>query len=131
MLTILTRYADSGLHERVLQFGRSRRLARVSLSQVLAQYLMEVSVPDRVRAVQEFCLEGAEGCLLDHIEILFDPQLQVDPLRWLEQRARDREIFVVWPGEYDGQKLSHAEPGHPEHQKFDLGGFAAIKTECI
>jgi hypothetical protein len=92
---------------------------------------MEVSVPDRVRAVQEFGLGVAGGCLLDHIEILFDPQLQVHPLRWLDQRAKDRGVYVVWPGDFDTHHVSYAVPGHPEHQKFDLGGFAAIKTECI
>ena len=131
MLTILTRITDVGPSEDVHQTRRFRRLARVNISQVLAQYLMEVSVPERPRAAQEFSVEGAGSCLLDHIEILFDPHLQVHPLRWLEQRAKDRDIVVIWPGEYDGQHLTYAAPGHPEHQRFDLASYPAISTECL
>lgn len=131
MLTILTRITGAVPLERVRQLERSRRLAWVNLSQVLTRCLMEGTVPDRPRAVQEFDLEGAGGCLLDHIEVLFDPQLQVHPLRWLEHRAKDRDVHVVWPGDVDGQHMSYAAPGHPEHQRFDLAIYPDIKTECI
>lgn len=131
MLKILTPSPEPGPNKQVFQFERSHRLTRVNLSQVLAQYLMESSILDRPRTVQEFTLEGVGGYLLDHIEILFDPQLQVHPLRWLEQRAKDGDIYVVWPGDVDEQHLSYAAPGHPEHQRFDLASHPTVNTQCI
>ena len=36
--------------------------------------------------------------LLDHLEILFDPALEQDPLRLLQGVSRDRTVVAAWPG---------------------------------
>lgn len=56
--------------------------------------------------------------LLHRIEILFEHQLQLDPLKSLQQIARRHGLLVVWPGTYDGRYLTYAEPWHPEYCRY-------------
>lgn len=57
--------------------------------------------------------------LLDNIEILFDKDLQQDPLRLLQGVSRNQVVVASWNGTYDGGKLSYAESGHPEYRVYD------------
>lgn len=131
MLTILNPNSESGLKERVLFFARTKNLVIVNLSMTLAETLAESSVSERAEIVRLYDFDNNSTYLLHNIEILFELQLQVDPLRWLEYRARSHRLYVIWPGGFDDQHLSYAEPGHPEHQRFNLGDFPAIKTQSI
>ncbi len=51
---------------------------------------------------------------LGDIEILFDRQLQQNPVRLLEQFGKRYKLVVSWPGECDGNNLTYATPEHPE-----------------
>jgi hypothetical protein len=55
--------------------------------------------------------------LLDHIEILFNPELAQDPIKLLQSLSRNRTLVVSWPGAYDGATLLYAEPGDPEYYR--------------
>ncbi len=89
------------LSERLLQLTRKQRALRVS--RILAEILGG--------------LDG-EAVLLDHLEVLFDPQLAQDPLRLLQGLARNRTVVAAWPGGYGGEVLTYAEPGHPEWRRY-------------
>jgi hypothetical protein len=53
--------------------------------------------------------------ILDNIEIVFDPELKRNPLQLFRHISRNHTIIVSWPGKYENQKLSYAEPYHPEY----------------
>ena len=57
--------------------------------------------------------------LLDNIEILFDNDLEQNPLRLLQGLARKRKIVASWGGMYKDGKISYAEPWHHEYRKYD------------
>jgi hypothetical protein len=61
---------------------------------------------------------GKDTVLLDNTEILFDPVLQQDPLRLLQQVSRNRTIVAAWNGKFEGGTLIYAEPDHPEYRKY-------------
>lgn len=102
------------------------RLINVNLE--LAQRLLELTERERPLRAQRFLEElVAEGdaslVLLDNLEILFDPKLQLDPLRCLQRLSRHRSIVAAWSGEVIGEDtrqktLTYAEPGHPEHRRY-------------
>jgi len=48
------------------------------------------------------------------IWILFDTELEVEPLRLLQVSSRNRTIVVSWNGSFLAGTLTYAEPGHPE-----------------
>ena len=60
---------------------------------------------------------GGDVILLDHIEVLFSPELAQDPVRLLQSLSRNRILLISWPGKRDGTTLIYAEPGHPEYYK--------------
>ncbi len=57
----------------------------------------------------------SEVILIDNIEIVFNPELKRDPLQLFRHISRNKTIIVSWPGRYENQKLSYAEPYHPEY----------------
>lgn len=59
---------------------------------------------------------GGETVLIDSIEILFLPDLGLDPLKALQSASRNQTMVVSWPGTFDGQDLIYAERGHPEYR---------------
>jgi hypothetical protein len=69
------------------------------------------------------------GIALDHIEILFDPALHTDPLRLLQTHARSRLILASWPGRYDHNRLTYAEPSHAEYFSRTVNGLLTYSLE--
>ncbi len=55
--------------------------------------------------------------LLDNTELLFSPDLHLDPLRLLQSLSRRRVLVASWSGVGDVNALTYAEPGHPEYRK--------------
>lgn len=57
--------------------------------------------------------------ILDNLEILFDKDLQQDPLRLLQSISRNRAVVASWNGSMSSGKLLYAETGHPEYRSYD------------
>ena len=65
-----------------------------------------------------------DAVILDHIEILFDPLLGIDVLKWIEKLSRKHILIINWPGEYKNQELSYASPPHIEYKTYtDIKGI--------
>lgn len=99
-------------------------IPRVNLSLKLSELLLEVPVSRRNRKVSQFVdhivkERTGETLCLEHIELLFHPQLQQDPMRLLENISRNKVILVSWSGHYENGRLTHAEPGHPEYRVYN------------
>jgi hypothetical protein len=89
----------------------------------LCQRMLELTRSQRARQVERLfkeLLAGASGevVLLDNMEILFDPGLEIDPLRLLQVVSRNRTTVAAWNGAFHNGTLTYAEPGHPEYQAF-------------
>lgn len=65
--------------------------------------------------------------LLDHTEILFDVNLEQDPLRLLESLSRNQTIVAFWNGQVRSGKLIYAEQGHPEYRSYDTKDLLVIE----
>jgi hypothetical protein len=57
--------------------------------------------------------------VLDNLEILFDKDLQQDPLRLLQGISRNRAVVASWNGIMNSGRLLYAETGHPEYRSYD------------
>jgi len=71
----------------------------------------------------------AEVIVLDDMQVLFAPVLQVDPLQLLKQLGRKYSIVAAWPGEFDGENLRIAAVGHATPKVFDATGLTIIQIE--
>jgi hypothetical protein len=58
--------------------------------------------------------------LLDHIEVLFEPELKQDPLRLLQGLSRNRIILAIWNGPIVKGNLTYALPDHPEYRRYPV-----------
>lgn len=104
----------------------------VNLGFAFSQQLLDV--PRRHRAVTApqvlaDLLGGVGGnvLLLDHIEVLFTPELAQDPVRLLQGLSRNRTLVVSWPGVRDGTTLIYAEPGHREYYKQPIADLVHVE----
>lgn len=66
---------------------------------------------------------------IDNIEILFDVNLQQDPLRLLQKISRNKNIIVSWNGIVNNAKLMYAVPGHPEYRSYDRSDLLIIMMQ--
>ena len=103
---------------------------RVNLSLELSRHLLDLPASRRVLSCPDWLDDiagaGAAPLFLDHIELLFTPELQQDPLRLLRNASRRRVIVAAWPGRLEGPNLAWAEPGHREHGIFPPEGIELI-----
>jgi hypothetical protein len=100
-------------------------IAYINLGLSLSQLLLELT--ERQRSLRLFhvidhILADYEGkpVFLDHIEVLFTPQLNQDPLRLLQGLSRNRVILALWNGQIENGNLTYASSDHPEHRRYSL-----------
>lgn len=113
----------------------------INLNLALSAGLLELTARQRVLHLPELLNQIVEKAhapiMLDNLELLFDRNLQQDPLRLLQSISRNRTIVASWDGEYDGGKLIYAEAGHPEYRSYKavdalivtMDGYATIDLE--
>ncbi|BAY20683.1 putative helicase [Calothrix sp. NIES-2100] len=68
---------------------------------------------------------------LDHLEILFDRSLQLDPLQCLKNLARNRTIVAQWDGIVENNHLIYAELDHPEYRRYPVKDFLIVNLEQL
>jgi len=89
----------------------------------LAELLLELTHKQRAIRLPRLlgdlvAADGDDVVLLDNIELLFGPELALDPLRLLQGISRNRTVVATWCGEFEGDYLTYAEPGHPEARRY-------------
>jgi hypothetical protein len=70
-----------------------------------------------------------QAVLLDNLELLFDVSLRLDPLRCLQDLARDTTIVAAWNGTVTAGHLTYATPGHPEYRRYALEDLVIVCPE--
>jgi hypothetical protein len=108
----------------------------INLNLELSRRLLDLTERQRSLHVQELIEEiisasSADLVLLDNIEILFDPKLQQDPLRCLQQLARHRTVVATWGGTVENEGtplavLTYATPGHAEHKRYSAKDLTVV-----
>jgi hypothetical protein len=85
------------------------------------------------RLVEDLTSAHGRPLLLDHLELLFDPALQVDPLQCLVETARAGTGTIVanWSGDLAEGRLTYAELGHPEYRCYDPVELLGIGVEQV
>lgn len=100
-------------------------IAYINLGLSLSQMLLELT--ERQRSLRLFHVVDnilanyeEKPVFLDHIEVLFAPQLNQDPLRVLQGLSRNRVILAVWNGQVENGYLIYASPDHPEYRRYSV-----------
>ena len=109
----------------------ARGWAVTPLNRALPDHLKETRPDDRGRATEKFLLAHVRmsdpgPIVLTEIDILFTPELYIDPLRLLTNASQFCPLVVSWPGSWDGKTLAYATPDHG-HYKLRPKPDAAIR----
>jgi hypothetical protein len=93
----------------------------INVNLQLSRVLMEVPPRERPLRVQrildDLIQPGTAPLLLDNLKLLFDPDLQVQPLGWLQRLSRARPVVATWNGSLDQGHLVYAREGEPEYRR--------------
>lgn len=103
-------------------FGEKHHAPVINLGLMVSQQLLDIPRRHRALKAPQILAEFLAGInagvlLLDHIEVLFAPELAQDPVRLLQGLSRNRPLIVSWPGAHDGTTLLYGQPDHPEYYK--------------
>ena len=93
----------------------------------LTQRQRQLQVPRLLRDIIRTTHDQA--VLLDNLEILFDVSLKLDPLRCLQDVARDRMVVAAWNGTVTAGHLTYATPDHPEYRQYALEDLVLVCPE--
>lgn len=95
----------------------------INVNLQLCKAMLELTRSQRTRQVERLfkavvAAVPAEVVLLDNTEVLFDPGLEVEPLRLLLNASRNQTLVAAWNGTFRDGTLVYAEPGHPEFAQY-------------
>ena len=143
-------YVGSSYHQLVLVVGafgtgkttvleeiaEQQNYPYVDVSLELSRALLEFTQVQRrlyaPRLMEDIVNQADSSCvLLDNLSLLFEPSLELDPLRLLKQLSRRRTLVAAWDGAIKEGRLLYAEPGHPEYRDYPLDeeNIILIETE--
>ena len=122
-LVILAGAPGSGKTAALQSVSQKADCVLVNVNLELSKRMLELTRTQRVRQVERLLKEiiaaqPGDVVILDNPEILFDTDLEVEPLRLLQVSSRNRTIVASWNGSYVDGTLTYAEPGHPEFIQF-------------
>ncbi len=106
-------------------------LTYLELSEQLCERLLPLSCNDRSRHVSDIIAQMLNGIAsdvvwLDRIQVLFEPTLELDPLRQLQDLARLKPIVAIWPGQITERFLTFSVPGRDDYQSYSANDLANV-----
>ncbi|WP_409315319.1 BREX-3 system P-loop-containing protein BrxF [Pseudomonas putida] len=132
-LILLVGLGRSGKTRLLRQLAANLALEPLNVSAILARRLATVPKEKRGFAVgeelREICVRDrvGEALLLDNLELLFDPGLQIHPLELLKGLAHDKRVVAVWPGELRDDRLIYADLTHQEYCDYSRDGVVIFE----
>lgn len=95
----------------------------VNVNLALSSELLELTTKQRALrlpgVLDQIADQTKAPVVLDNLEILFDKELQQDPLRLLQSIARNHTVVASWNGTVTSGRLMYAELDHPEYRSYD------------
>ena len=136
-LILLAGPSRSGKTQLLRQLGAQLKLEPLNVGLELGRRLAATPNHERGFAAGELLREIAQHkqygeraeapLLLDNLELLFEPSLQINPLDLVRRLAHSRRVVAVWPGELRGDRLVYADMSHAEHRHCSPDGVVVIK----
>ncbi len=104
----------------------------INLNLRLSQHLLELTHTQRClsveRIIEEIFSEAKSHLiLLDNTELVFHPDLKIDPLKLFQSLSRNRTLIVSWNGRIQNGQLEYAVPEHPEYRKYPIQDFLYVQ----
>lgn len=98
-----------------------------SVNRPLAEALLKIAQPARTMQLER-CLRNLlqnlpKDCILEDIDVLFNPAFQVDVLKMLVSLWRQTPFRLMWPGRLENNNLIYSEEGRPDFKTFCIDDY--------
>lgn len=136
-LVLLIGRADSGKSNMLGRLAEALGVPIVNLGLELSRALIDIPARRRPVSAADRAADIARGagagdvCVLDNIEAMFLPEMRLDPLKLLQDCARNRVIVAAWPGALQDKTLTFAQPSHPEFRKYESPDCEVVEVETL
>jgi RNase adaptor protein for sRNA GlmZ degradation len=122
-LVLLVGPQGSGKTAAIQALAKSQAYPLINVNLQLCKAMLELTRSQRTRQVERLFKAvvgdaSAKVVLLDNLEVLFEPGLEVEPLRLLLNASRNQTLVAAWNGTFRDGTLVYAEPGHPEFAQY-------------
>ena len=133
-LVLLVGETGSGKTSVLQEVCKKLGMALVNLNLELSRLMLEMTAKQRTLQLPKILEDlvhkkDQKTVVIDNIEILFDVNLQQDPLRLLQKISRNKNIIVSWNGIVNNGKLMYAVPGHPEYRSYGTSDLFIISMQ--
>lgn len=99
----------------------------VSVNEVLAKKLLEIDADKRYLLVTDVLNKilnnFGEPMVIKDFEMLFDPEYQIDVLKFFINLNRTKKIALIWNGKVKDDKLIFAEPGNLDYKSYNIRDY--------
>ncbi len=117
-LVLLAGPQNTGKTAILQALAKENRFPLINVNLQLCKGMLELTRNQRTRHVERLFKDVVgtgvgDVVLLDNLEILFDPGLEVEPLRLLLNASRNLTLVASWNGTFRDGTLTYAEPGIP------------------
>jgi len=132
-LILLVGPSHSGKTQLLRQLGEKLSIAPLNVGLELGRRLAATPNNKRGFSAGELLREiadkerTADPLLLDNLELLFEPGLQINPLDLVRRLAHSKRVLAVWPGEMRSGRLIYADMSHPEHRDYSCEGVVVLE----
>ena len=121
----------SGKTQCLKEISERINIPYVNLGAELSKKLIELTVKQQVLRTSGLTKEiinniHSDVALIDNIEILFNPDLKVDPIRLLMNSSRNKTLAVAISGKQIGNYIIYVEPDHPEYKKLKIKDYEVV-----
>ena len=116
----------------VKRFSEENDIPYLNLNIELSKLLLKESIKRRPYKVSDYLNQlinasSKDMICLDYYELLFEPALRVNPFALFKSISRNKMLLIAWRGNLNDHQFIHAEPGHPEYQKYSIADSVLIK----
>lgn len=98
-----------------------------SLNKELAEELLKCNLKRRSMKLEQIfntVLDRyPEDVTIKDIDVMFNPEYQVDVLKILIAARKRKRYSVIWPGSYEDGKLIYGEEGYPDYKVFEVADY--------
>ena len=132
-LILLVGDGRSGKTQLLRQIGAKLNIVPLNIGLELGRRLAAMQSNNRGLSAGELLREitdrerAEDTLLLDNLELLFEPSLQINPLDLIRRLAHSKRVVAVWPGELRGDRLVYADMSHPEHRDYSRDGVVVLE----
>ncbi|RFU95874.1 BREX-3 system P-loop-containing protein BrxF [Sphaerochaeta halotolerans] len=115
------------------QIAEKEKTSVINVNLEISSRLLELTRKQRKTKLQtifnDIVDQAQAPVILDNLEILFDIELEQDPLRLLQHASRNTLILASWNGILQGKKLIYAEITHPEYRVYETSDTVTIDID--